>query len=150
MFNDPTLLEDIFRVSNRIAMFAWVILIFLPRRWPALNLVPALAVPVLLSLAYGAIIMVVFFQGEGGFTSLSNVRLLMSADSALLAGWLHHLAFDLFIASIIAEKADDIGLSRVIQAPILLLTFLAGPLGFFLFQFTSGSWQIATHKRSAA
>jgi hypothetical protein len=45
----------------------------------------------------------------------------------------HYLAFDLFVGGVIAKQADEIGLSRLIQAPILLLTFMFGPFGYLLF-----------------
>ncbi|MEQ8208002.1 MAG: DUF4281 domain-containing protein, partial [Woeseia sp.] len=54
-------------------------------------------------------------------------------DNMLLAGWVHYLAFDLFIGAWIAEKADDIGMSRLVQAPILVATFMFGPIGLALF-----------------
>ena len=51
----------------------------------------------------------------------------------LLAGWVHYLAFDLFIGAWIAKKADEIGLSRLLQGPILIATFLFGPVGLVMF-----------------
>ncbi len=42
------------------------------------------------------------------------------------------LAFDLFAGLWIARDADAKGFSRLLQAPILLATFFAGPLGLFL------------------
>lgn len=46
---------------------------------------------------------------------------------------MHYLAFDLFIGGVVAKQADEVGLSRLIQAPILLLTFMFGPFGYLLF-----------------
>ena len=37
------------------------------------------------------------------------------------------------MGGVIAKQADEIGLSRLIQAPILLLTFIFGPFGYLLF-----------------
>ena len=51
----------------------------------------------------------------------------------LLAGWVHYLAFDLFIGGWIAVEADKIGLNRIVQAPILLATFMLGPIGLAIF-----------------
>ncbi len=47
-------------------------------------------------------------------------------------GWVHYLAFDLFVGLWIARDADAKGFSRILQAPILAATFLAGPLGLFV------------------
>ena len=50
----------------------------------------------------------------------------------MLAGWLHYLAFDLLIGIDIARRSDRLGLSRLLQAPLLLTTFMFGPLGYLL------------------
>jgi len=115
-------------------MLGWLILIFLPRRWPQLLWFPRFIIPFGLSLLYSGLAMAHIATVEGGgFGSLAEVKVLLSNDWALLAGWIHYLAFDLFIGGWIAVKADEVGINRVIQAPILLATFMAGPLGLALF-----------------
>ena len=56
----------------------------------------------------------------------------MAVPPLMLAGWIHYLAFDLFVGTVIAEKSDARGLSRFLQAPILFATFMLGPLGYVL------------------
>lgn len=63
------------------------------------------------------------------FFSVQRVRDIFASDGAVAFGWLHYLAFDLFVAVWIAKDADERGFSRLAQAPILLATFLAGPVG---------------------
>ena len=74
-----------------------------------------------------------YANSDGGFGSLTDVRTLFENDYILLAGWVHYLAFDLFVGAWIAGKADVIGLSRLIQAPILMATYMFGPIGLVLF-----------------
>jgi len=115
-------------------MLGWIILIFLPRRWKYLNWIPHFIIPFGLSFLYAALFLPTFWTIEGGgFSSLEQVKTLLSNDTALLAGWVHYLAFDLFIGAWIAHKADKIGISRILQAPILLATFMMGPLGLLMF-----------------
>ncbi len=115
-------------------MLGWIILIFLPRRWPQLLWLPRFIIPFGLSLLYSGLAMSHILTVEGGgFGSLAEVKTLLSNDWALLAGWVHYLAFDLFIGGWIAVQADKVGISRLVQAPILLATFMAGPLGLALF-----------------
>ncbi len=115
-------------------MLGWIILIFLPRRWKYLNWIPHCIIPFGLSFLYAALFLPTFWTIEGGgFSSLEQVKTLLSNDTALLAGWVHYLAFDLFIGAWIAHKADEIGISRILQAPILLATFMMGPLGLLMF-----------------
>jgi len=125
--------EQLFSSASMLAMLGWFILILLPRRWEWLNRIPALFIPIILSVLYSFLIARYFFSAEGGFDTLANVQQLFTYSGAALAGWVHYLAFDLFIGGLIAKQADEIGLSRLIQAPILLLTFMVGPFGYLLF-----------------
>ena len=125
--------EQLFSSASTLAMVGWVVLIFLPRRFKWLNQIPALWIPLILSVVYSFLIARYFFSAEGGFDSLANVQLLFTYPVAALAGWVHYLAFDLFVGGVIAKQADEIGLSRLIQAPVLLLTFMFGPFGYLLF-----------------
>lgn len=126
--------ETAFSIANIAAMLCWAALIFLPRGWLVLPTLTGLIVPLLLAIAYSVLVLTHFFTGEGGFGSLADVRLLFQSDAALLAGWIHYLAFDLLIGGWIVRESDDLALSRLIQAPILLATFMFGPLGWLLFQ----------------
>ena len=70
---------------------------------------------------------------EGGsFTTIEGVRTLFSSDPGLVLGWVHYLAFDLFVGIWIARDADAKGYSRILQAPILFATFMAGPFGLLI------------------
>lgn len=125
--------EQLFSSASTLAMLGWVILVFLPRRWKWLNPIPAMVIPLILSVLYSFLIARYFFSAQGGFDSLANVQQLFTYPAAALAGWVHYLAFDLFVGGVIAKQADEVGLSRLIQAPILLLTFMFGPVGYLLF-----------------
>lgn len=126
-------LEHWFSNAGLIAMIGWVILIFGPRRWPSLSAFPAYIFPAALSLGYGILILRHFGTAEGGFNTLADVAQFFSNDNLLLAGWVHYLAFDLFIGAWIAQQSDDAGISRVVQVPILVSTFMLGPFGLLLF-----------------
>ena len=126
--------ETAFSIANIAAGLCWLALIFLPRSWPVLPGIIRLAVPLLLTVAYAALVLAYFFRAEGGFDSLVRVRALFQSDPVLLAGWIHYLAFDLLVGTWIADEADRHGVSRLIQAPILFATFMFGPLGWLLFQ----------------
>ncbi|MEM9262982.1 MAG: ABA4-like family protein [Pseudomonadota bacterium] len=123
----------VFSAGSSLALLGWVILIFLPRRYAVLFAVPQFIIPFVLGLLYAAMILPKIYTGEGGFGSIEQVRALFQDDAALTGGWLHYLAFDLFIGAWIAARADTIGVPRLIQAPILLGTFMFGPVGLVLF-----------------
>ena len=133
--------ESVFAGVNLVALIAWIALIVLPR-WPALlAAIFYLAVGGLCALYAGLLIAALsgaFALGEaaggGGFSSfltIEGVRSLFASDAGVVIGWTHYLAFDLFVGVWIARDADAKFFSRAIQAPILALTFCAGPLGLF-------------------
>jgi hypothetical protein len=124
---------QLFSSASTLAMLGWFILVFLPRGWKWLNPIASMLIPLILSVLYSFLIARYFFSAEGGFDSLANVQQLFTYPAVALAGWVHYLAFDLFVGGVIAKQADEIELSRLIQAPILLLTCMFGPFGYLLF-----------------
>jgi len=124
--------DNLFSLSSALVLPAWLILIFAPRRWPIINAFPAYAVPLALSALYTVLVLSHFSEAGGGFGSLSEVRQLFSNDMLLVAGWVHYLAFDLFIGAWTAAMMDRAGVSRIIQGFVLPLIFLFGPAGFLL------------------
>ena len=131
--------EQGFSLANTIALVGWFALLVLPR-WPVLVSLLRFGLIGLLSAAYAVLIMVYFFRAEGGgFGSILQVRQLFLSDGGLLAGWIHYLAFDLFVGLWIAEHADRAHLNRFLQAPILVATFMFGPLGLLMFYATRGA-----------
>ena len=72
-------------------------------------------------------------ESEGGFSSLAGVRALFDNPWALLAGWTHYLAFDLFIGGWEVRDAQQRGLPHLFVVPALVLTFLLGPAGLLFY-----------------
>ncbi|PKP86023.1 MAG: DUF4281 domain-containing protein [Alphaproteobacteria bacterium HGW-Alphaproteobacteria-16] len=128
----------VFNAVNIIAAVGWAALILLPR-WPAL-LSGVLYLGVgLLCLIYATgligVLTGVIPNPDGGgadFTTIAGVRAIFASDAGVVIGWTHYLAFDLFVGLWIVRDADAKGLSRWVQAPILLATFIAGPLGLLV------------------
>lgn len=125
--------ESVFGLANLLAMAGWAILLLAPRRFPAVRFVPGYLIPALLSAGYFVLVAVYFSSAEGGYSTLAAVGELFESEPVRLAGWIHYLAFDLFIGGWIARQADLLGISRIIQAPILVATFLFGPVGLLVF-----------------
>jgi hypothetical protein len=124
--------EQAFSVLNLIAIAGWLPLIFLPRtRWTP-TVVP-MVVPALLGLVYVALVATTLPSSDGGFSSLADVRLLFANPWALLAGWTHYLAFDLFIGGWELRDAQERGVPHLLVVPGLVLTFLLGPAGLLFY-----------------
>ena len=58
---------------------------------------------------------------------------LFETRGLLLAGWVHYLAFDLFVGTWERDESLRIGLSRWFLIPCLFLTFMFGPAGWLAF-----------------
>lgn len=125
--------ETVFQGANTLALAGWVVLILAPRGWRPLQALAAYYIPALLSAGYFVLVAVYFARAEGGYSTLAQVGALFASEPVLLAGWIHYLAFDLFIGGWIARQADGLDVSRVLQAPVLAATFLFGPVGLLLF-----------------
>ncbi|MFN3262142.1 MAG: ABA4-like family protein [Pikeienuella sp.] len=125
--------ELIFSLAGMLAMAGWVTLVLSPVIPVWSERIAGLAVPGILSAGY-VVILFVFPAPSGGFGSFADVRELFSHADALIAGWIHFLAFDLLIGAWICRRGRQEGLPFWSVAPCLPVTFLFGPAGFLLFQ----------------
>lgn len=125
--------EQLFSLCGTLVLPGWLLLVFLPRwKWTARLVCPVL-IPLLLALVYLWLVATTFGRTPGGFGSLADVSLLFQNPRALLAGWIHYLAFDLFIGSWEVRDAQRVGLHHLLVVPCLVLTFLFGPVGLLLY-----------------
>jgi len=129
--------DTVFSLANLFALVTWVALILGRFIKPLQKVVDSLAgfvAPALLAMAYAVIMGMFWGQAQGGgFGSLQAVGALFAKPELLLAGWIHYLAFDLFVGGWIARTASQAGLPGLVIAPILVLTFLFGPVGYLAF-----------------
>lgn len=125
--------ELIFAVANPLAVLGWLGLVFFPGRKLVVDGVSGVAIPALLSLAYAGLVGAFFAGAEGGFSSIEAVRALFQSDALLVAGWLHYLAFDLFVGAWQVRTARAEQIPHLLVVPCLALTFLFGPVGFLAF-----------------
>ena len=86
-----------------------------------------------LSLGYVALAVVPAAESGGGFGTLAGVMELFSHEQAALAGWVHFLAFDLFIGAWVCRTARAEGIAFWMVLPCLPLIFLFGPAGLVAF-----------------
>ncbi|MBG1232480.1 abscisic acid-deficient protein Aba4 family protein [Aestuariivirga litoralis] len=125
----------LFSLANGFALLGWIVLVagVIFRRDRLITLWAGRVWPITLSAAYAILILFFFFSAPGGFDTLTNVQLLFTAPWAALAGWVHYLAFDLFIGAWIAQQVLALGMTRWVLILILPLTFLFGPIGVLAF-----------------
>jgi Domain of unknown function (DUF4281) len=124
--------ETLFGASGKLAMAGWALLVFAPR-WRWSQRIASVIIPLTLAIVYFVLIVVYFAKSPGGFGTLGQVTQLFQNSWLLLAGWIHYLAFDLFLGAWQARQAQRLGISRFLVVPCLLLTFLFGPIGLLVF-----------------
>lgn len=124
--------ELAFSLAGLLSMTGWVALALSPfaPRWS--DRVAGFILPSLLAIGYVGIA-VASAPGTGGFGTFAAVRLLFSNADALLAGWVHFLAFDLVVGAWACRTARADGMPFWLVLPCLPVTFLFGPAGFLLF-----------------
>jgi hypothetical protein len=120
--------EGVFSVCNMLALVGWLLLLAVPRRRLA-TAIAGTVIPLTLASIYLALFVLHARESSGGFSSLAAVAQLFENRWLLLAGWVHYLAFDLFIGAWETRDAMARGVSRLLLAPCLVMTFMLGPIG---------------------
>ena len=124
--------QTLFSASGKLAMGGWALLVFAPR-WRWSQRIASVVIPLTLAIVYLVLIVLYFAKSSGGFGTLAQVTQLFQNPWLLLAGWIHYLAFDLFLGAWQARRAQRFGIPHLLVVPCLLLTFLFGPIGFLVF-----------------
>lgn len=125
--------ETVFLIAQPLALAGWVLLLFAPLMPKFTDAVAGHAIPVVLAVIYIAMLVAHMPDSEGGFASLPEVMKLFTVPGLAMAGWLHYLAFDLFIGGWEVRTARRERIPHWLVLPCLVLTLLAGPIGLLLF-----------------
>ena len=118
----------LYKIANASVIPAWALLAFMPNGMLTKKLVHSGVWSMALSVVY----FFLFFYclgGDGGMDTLQNLKISFQRDEVLLLGWVHYLAFDLFIGAWISRDARNIRLHHLALLPLLFLTLFAGPIG---------------------
>lgn len=127
--------DALFDLANLVAIVGWLALLAYPLIPRIADWIGGTAVPLLLAIGYVALV-VAFWgagSGEASFTTLDGVAALFSTREVILAGWVHYLAFDLFVGGWETRAARRDALPYLAVLPCLFFTFVSGPFGLLLF-----------------
>lgn len=125
--------DELFRVANLVALSGWLVLLASSLLGSWADRVAGYVLPLMLSVVYAGLILAFCPRGEGGFGTLTDVMRLLAKPELALAGWVHYLAFDLFVGGWEVRTARAEAIPFVLIVPCLLLTFLFGPAGLLAF-----------------
>jgi hypothetical protein len=123
----------IFQIANSFVLLGWMPLIFAPN-WKHTIFVSRSLVIVPLAVFYAVLV----FSGISDFdprdfSTLEGIKVLFANDTALVTGWIHYLAFDLFVGTYIVHKGIETQMPRWLFTLCLPFTFMFGPIGLLIF-----------------
>ena len=125
--------EGVFSACNLLAMAGWMLLLTMPRHRRAMTIAGDRDSADAGRDLPRAVRCCTSRESNGGFSSLAAVAQLFDNRWLLLAGWVHYLAFDLFIGAWETRDAMARGVPRLLLAPCLILTFMLGPIGLLCY-----------------
>lgn len=146
-------LNTLFKAASWLALTGWLILVtalfFKPYSFYAVSIVTASSV-IVLCILYLYLLLAgrqhnpLDIKESGHFWSLKGVLKLFESPRMVLAGWVHYLAFDLFIGAFIVANSNYHAIPPLLVLPCLSLALLFGPTGllaYFLLRFyITGDW----------
>ena len=138
--------EQIFSTCGALSMLGWAGLALAPRWSVTRDWLAPVVVPLLIGVVYVTLMLTYVDRAPagGGFDSLAGVAKLFSVQELLLAGWIHYLAFDLFVGAWEVKDAQEQGIHHLLVIPCLFLTLMAGPGGllvYWLIRLLNQAWR---------
>lgn len=127
--------QHFFEITNTVALLAWIALVLFPGRRVVSHLICGIVVPALLAAGYVAVIGWKLTQNgppPGDVMKIAGLRAIFGDDWVFAAAWTHYLCFDMVVGGWIARDAVRLGIPWPLRTVSLLLTFLAGPVGFLI------------------
>ena len=127
-------LETVFLICNNGVLPAWLLLALAPGWEWTQRIVHAVWIPLLLGSVYAVGFATAPPPPEGAsFFSLDGVVLFMSQPHGAFVGWVHYLAFDLFVGAWEVRDARRRGIHHGLVVPCLVFTLMLGPIGLALY-----------------
>ena len=128
-------METIFTLSNLFVLPFWALMIFLPHwRWTQ-RIMRTLWPVVVLAGVYTVLLLTQIGGAAGSLLNptLDGIAGLLGTPAGAAVGWVHFLAFDLFVGRWAYLDSRERGISAWLVSPTLFFVFMAGPFGLLLY-----------------
>src|SRR5215471_400488 len=128
-------METLFKLSSLAVLPFWALMIFLPRWRVTKRLMSSPLVCAAPAALYASLVIPRFAEVWRAVLSpeLSGIAALLGTPVGATIGWLHFLAFDLFVGRWIYLDGRERGGAAWVMAPVLFLTLMLGPCGFLVY-----------------
>lgn len=134
--------DMLFLTANTVALWGWIALLASPVIPTLSNRIAATIIPLFLAAAYTVLAALYLVDGlatgGGSYMTLDGVAALFKTKEVILIGWLHVLAFDLFVGAWITRTARTEAIPFWLVILCLVPTFAFGPAGYLIFQLIRG------------
>jgi hypothetical protein len=128
-------METIFQVANLFIMPFWLLMILLPYWQWTKRIMSSLWTVVPLALLYAMLVVpnIFVFLGDLANPTLGGIAALLGTPEGATVGWIHFLAFDLFVGRWAYLDSRQHNLSAWLVSPTLFFILMFGPFGLLLY-----------------
>ncbi len=129
------MIEKVFALSSALVMPFWFLMIIFPHwRWTN-RVMQSLLVFVPIAILYALLVMPRFgyIFIEVANPTLSGISALLGTPEGATIGWVHFLAFDLFVGRWVYLDSRGNAINVWIMAPVLFFCLMLGPIGLLLY-----------------
>ena len=136
-------METIFTLSNLFVLPFWALMIFLPH-WRWTQRIMRTLWPVVVLAGVYTVLLLTQIGGVAGSLlnpTLDGIAGLLGTPAGAAVGWVHFLAFDLFVGRWAYLDSRERGISAWLVSPTLFFVFMAGPFGLLLYLAVRGMSQ---------
>jgi hypothetical protein len=136
-------METIFTLSNLWIMPFWLLMIALPH-WQWTRRIMAGLWPILVLAVVYAYLLISQVGGDAASLlnpTLTGVAALLGTPTGAAVGWVHFLAFDLFVGRWAYLDSRERRISAWLVSPTLFFILMTGPLGLLLYLAVRWGWQ---------
>jgi Domain of unknown function (DUF4281) len=125
----------VFSLSSLLVMPFWFLMIFLPR-WKYTKTIiasPYIIVPAAMIYAVLVIPNIGSTFAQLANPNLESISKLLGSSSGATIGWIHFLAFDLFVGRYAYLEGQKRNLNPILMGVVLFSILMYGPLGAVIF-----------------
>ncbi len=132
----------LFQIYNSAVLVAWLAMWIAPRTRFTEFLAQTYIFPLVYSISYTVLMTILLLQsGEfPDFGTFSSIVQLFTKPEAVLVGWIHYLAFDLFVGTWAYQDAQKRRVPHYIFLPCSVLTLMFAPAGFAAYWFVRNAY----------
>ncbi len=136
--------ETLFQLANLYILPFWLLMIFLPHWSWTKRIIGSIWFIAPLALAYSVLIIPMMLGGgdaSGGGSlaadlmnpTTAGLAKLLGTQAGVAVGWIHFLAFDLFVGRWAYLDSREKNISAWLVSPCIFFILMLGPLGFLLY-----------------